>query len=129
MNRYAAYCNFYDIEAESQQVKSAKEIVPGLVNQVDCEPHSMHRINVARAVPLSLTQPHTAAVFRFRADPLVVDHLRLDVYIVFRSIALGNTVGQPRGSPCGRWPGRPFLAALRNDAEGRWSVTAGHDGV
>jgi hypothetical protein len=41
----------------------------------------MHRINVARAVPLSLTQLHIMDRLRFRADPLVVDHFSLDVLL------------------------------------------------
>lgn len=51
----------------------------------------MHRINVARAVPLSLTQLHAIEVSRFRADPLVADHFSLDV--LFHSMALDNTMG------------------------------------
>lgn len=46
-----------------------KEVVTVLANQLDYEPHSIHRLNVARAVPSSLTQPHTNSSFRFRADP------------------------------------------------------------
>lgn len=41
-------------------MKSATDVVCNrLVDQLDYEPHSMGRINVARAVPSSLTQLHT----------------------------------------------------------------------
>ena len=80
-----------------------KEVVPGLANQLDYEPHSTHRLNVARAVPLSLTQPHTiSSSFRFRGDPWVVDHSSPDVLLTVSRLATRRA--SPRKLLCGRCP-------------------------
>lgn len=71
---------------------------------------------MARAVPLSLTQLHTTAVSRFRADPLVVDQFSLDVLFAVSRLAV--RWAQPRGVLCVWWPGRTFMEALCS-AEGR----------
>lgn len=75
---------------------------------------------MARAVPLILTRPHTAAVYRFRADPLVVDHFSLDVLFTVSCLA-GRWASLARCCVAGGQT--KLLAALRSGEEDGVAVT------